>query len=144
MKDAILAMSGIHAKAMARSPRSKLASHAVWNEPHTFSDPFCAAVREWIAAIPPGRVATYGQIAHLAGKPWGARQVAWILHSQSGKYELPWQRVIGAAGRISLPPGKGFAEQRRLLRTEGVVVDGRGRVDLEKYRWQAVGEFPVK
>lgn len=93
-----------------------------------------------IAAIPIGKVATYGQIARLAGKPWGARQVSWILHSQSGKYRLPWQRVIGAGGRISLPPGSGFFEQRRLLRQEGVNVDDRGRIDLNKFRWQAGGE----
>jgi methylated-DNA-protein-cysteine methyltransferase-like protein len=106
------------------------------------SDPFCATVREWILAIPAGKVATYGQIAHLAGKPWGARQVAWILHSQSVKYRLPWQRVIGANGRISLPPGKGFFEQRRLLQAEGVAVGRGGRVDLKKFRWLAEGETP--
>jgi methylated-DNA-protein-cysteine methyltransferase-like protein len=110
----------------------------------TAGDPFSASVREWIAAIPPGKVATYGQIARLAGKPWGARQVAWILHSQSEKYRLPWQRVIGAAGRISLPPGRGLEEQRRLLRREGVVVDARGRVELMKYRWRPEGELLLK
>ena len=110
----------------------------------TAADPFCASVREWIALIPVGKVATYGQIAHLAGKPWGARQVSWILHSQSDKYQLPWQRVIGAAGRISLPPGKGFFEQRCLLRQEGVNVDDRGRVDLKKFHWQAAGEFSAR
>jgi len=110
--------------------------------PAAAADPFCASVREWIAAIPLGKVATYGQIAHLACKPWGARQVAWILHSQSGKYRLPWQRVIGANGRISLRPGKGFFEQRRLLREEGVTFDRSGRVDLKKFRWLAAGETP--
>ena len=94
-----------------------------------------------IAAIPRGKVATYGQVAHLAGKPWGARQVAWILHSQSDKYKLPWQRVIGAAGRISLPPGRGLEEQRRLLRAEGVVVAASGRVDLGRFRWRPEDEF---
>jgi methylated-DNA-protein-cysteine methyltransferase-like protein len=103
----------------------------------TVADPFCASVRAWISAIPAGRVATYGQIAHLAGKPWGARQVCWILHSQSGKYRLPWQRVIGAKGRISLPLNSGFFEQRRLLRQEGVKVDDWGRIDLKIFRWQA-------
>jgi methylated-DNA-protein-cysteine methyltransferase-like protein len=104
-------------------------------------DPFCASIREWIAAIPAGKVATYSQIAYLAGKPWGARQVAWILHSQSDKYQLPWQRVIGANGRISLPVSKGFFEQRRLLRREGVKVDDRGCVDLKKYLWLVEGNF---
>jgi methylated-DNA-protein-cysteine methyltransferase-like protein len=124
--------------------RSRLASRPLWTDRHPAADPFCASVREWIAAIPPGRVVTYGQIALLAGKPWGARQVSWILHSQSEKYRLPWQRVIGAAGRISLPPGRGLEEQRRLLRKEGVVVDGRGRVSLKKFRWRAEGEFSGK
>jgi len=101
------------------------------------ADPFCVSVREWISSIPPGKVATYGQIARLAGKSRGARQVSWILHSQSKKYRLPWQRVIGAKGRISLPLAGGFVEQRRLLRQEGVKVDDWGRVDLKKFSWQA-------
>ena len=103
------------------------------------ADPFSASVRALIAAIPAGKVATYGRIARLAGKAHGARQVSWILHSQSKKYQLPWQRVIGADGRISLPPGRGLFEQRRRLRQEGVSVDDRGRVDLRIYLWQAAG-----
>jgi methylated-DNA-protein-cysteine methyltransferase-like protein len=85
-------------------------------------------------------VATYGQIARLAGKARGARQVSWILHCQSRKYRLPWQRVIGARGRISLPLNSGFFEQRRLLRREGVSVSDRGNVDLELYRWQPAAD----
>lgn len=129
---------------MRRAGRSRLASLALWTEPRAALDPFCAAARGVIAAIPRGKVATYGQVAHLAGKPWGARQVAWILHSQAEKYKLPWQRVIGAAGRISLPLGRGLEEQRRLLRREGVIVDARGRIDLERFRWRAEGKFPGK
>ena len=127
-------------KLRARFPVKKMPSWPGYGQ--GIGDPFCASVREWIIAIPPGKVATYGQIAHLAGKPWGARQVAWILHSQSEKYRLPWQRVIGANGRISLRPGKGFFEQRRLLQVEGVVVGRGGRVDLKKFRWLAEGETP--
>ena len=122
--------------------RSRLAGQALWTGPRPAVDPFCAAAREVIAAIPRGKVATYGQVAHLAGKPWGARQVAWILHSQAEKYKLPWQRVVGTAGRISLPPGRGLEEQRRRLRREGVAVGVRGRIDLERFRWQPEGEFP--
>jgi methylated-DNA-protein-cysteine methyltransferase related protein len=125
-------------------PRSRLASQALWLEPRSSADPFCAAAREVIVAIPRGKVATYGQVAHLAGKPWGARQVAWILHSQSEKYNLPWQRVIGADGRISLPPGRGLEEQRRLLRAEGVEVSRSGRIDLGKFRWLAEDDFSGK
>lgn len=108
------------------------------------ADPFCTAVRSLIVSIPVGKVATYGQIARLAGKPRGARQVSWVLHSQSEKYRLPWQRVIGAGGRISLPLHRGFFEQRRLLLREGVKVDDRGRIDLHVYRWQAKVEFPTR
>ena len=86
-------------------------------------------------------MATYGQVAHLAGKPWGARQVAWILHSQAERYGLPWQRVIGAGGRISLPPGRGLEEQRRLLRREGVAVGPGGAVDLERFQWRSEGRL---
>jgi methylated-DNA-protein-cysteine methyltransferase-like protein len=120
---------------MPRKFPSRLSSTSLWTERHTATDPFCAAAREVIAAIPAGKVATYGQVAHLAGKPWGARQVAWILHSQSGKYKLPWQRVIGAAGRISLPPGRGFETQRRLLRAEGVQVSRAGKIALLAFQW---------
>ena len=129
---------------MRPAPNSRLASRALWSEKRPAADPFCAAAREVIAAIPRGKVATYGQVALLAGKPWGARQVAWILHSQSEKYRLPWQRVIGAAGRISLPPGMGLAEQRRLLRAEGVVVAASGRIDLRRFRWLPEDEFAGK
>lgn len=129
-----MAKTGPHSTIKASPPRAGGFSFS--------TDPFCASVREWIAAIPRGKVATYGQIACLAGKPWGARQVSWILHSQSEKYRLPWQRVIGANGRISLPLNGGFFEQRRLLRREGVKVDDRGGVDLKKFLWQEMGEFP--
>ena len=90
-------------------------------------------------------MATYGQIAHLAGKPWGARQVSWILHSQSGK--IPAALAAGDRRRrphLAAAPAAAFEEQRRLLRREGVVVDARGRVDLERFRWRAEGEFPGK
>lgn len=87
-----------------------------------------------IKAIPKGKVASYGQIAALAGSPRGARQVARILHSLSGKEKLPWHRVIGASGMISLPAESG-AEQARRLGREGVAVDARGKTDLARCRW---------
>jgi methylated-DNA-protein-cysteine methyltransferase-like protein len=97
---------------------------------------FAADVIDTIKAIPCGRVASYGQIAWLAGHPGAARHVAWILHSSSGKHKLPWHRVIGANGRISLRRGRGFEEQKSLLRREGVAVDSLGRVNLEGYLWE--------
>jgi methylated-DNA-protein-cysteine methyltransferase-like protein len=86
-----------------------------------------------ILAIPCGRVATYGQVAACAGNHRAARQVAWLLHSASDKEGLPWHRVIGARGGISLPRGGGFEEQRALLEAEGVAVDEAGRIDLARY-----------
>jgi len=92
-----------------------------------------------IRFIPSGKVATYGQVAALAGNYKAARQVVRVLHASSDKEMLPWHRVIGGRGVISLPRGRGFEEQRRLLRAERVEVDRRGRVDLEKYRWEPAG-----
>lgn len=111
--------------------------------------PFTREVKKAIRSIPRGRVATYGQIAALAGREHGARGVVWILHSSSEAARLPWHRVIGAAGRISLPRGRGrgtfapgtcprggFAEQKARLLAEGVAVGPGGRVDLKRYRWE--------
>ena len=98
--------------------------------------PFTERVRSIIALIPRGRVATYGQVALLAGHPRAARQVSWILHSSSRRYALPWHRVIGGRGTLSLQPGRGYEEQRALLLAEGVCFDGHGRVDMERHRWK--------
>jgi methylated-DNA-protein-cysteine methyltransferase-like protein len=109
--------------------------------------PFTREVKKAIRSIPRGRVATYGQIAALAGREHGARGVAWILHSSSEAAGLPWHRVIGGPGRISLPRGRGFAEQKGRLIAEGVAVGPGGRVDLKRYRWEpsfgAAGRSPA-
>lgn len=97
--------------------------------------PFTRRVRELIGQIPPGRVSTYGFIAAAAGNGSGARQVARILHSSSKTWQLPWHRVINRLGKISLPPGRGFEQQRELLIAEGVEVDARGAIDLYRYLW---------
>ena len=85
-----------------------------------------------VAAIPHGRVATYGQVAAQAGNRRAARQVAWALRAYAGT-GLPWHRVIGAGGAIRLP-GDGLQRQRSLLLAEGVAVDPDGRLDLAVYR----------
>jgi len=89
-----------------------------------------------LKAVPRGRVATYGQVAWTAGHPGAARQVAWILHSSSKKRGLPWHRIIGAEGRISLKKGRGFEEQRKLLYKEGVRVGPNGCIDLKRHLWE--------
>ncbi len=98
-------------------------------------DPFSERIRLAVKSIPFGRVATYGRIAALAGNPRGARQVSRILHSSSRKHDLPWHRVIGARGTISLPEGHGYELQRSLLEHEGIQFDGE-RVDLERFGWR--------
>jgi methylated-DNA-protein-cysteine methyltransferase related protein len=97
--------------------------------------PFTRAVRDIIRSIPRGKVVSYGQIAALAGDARQARQVAWILHSSSEKNGLPWHRVIGSRGRISLPPGRGGREQRRLLLDEGVRFRVGGTIEWRVYGW---------
>jgi methylated-DNA-protein-cysteine methyltransferase-like protein len=80
-----------------------------------------------IAAIPPGRVASYGQIAARAGLPGRARLVGTALRETPDGVQLPWHRVLHSNGTIALPRGsRGFREQSRRLRAEGVDVrDGR-------------------
>jgi len=87
-----------------------------------------------LRAIPPGRVATYAQVAAAAGLRNGARQVARILHSSSKTRDLPWFRVIKSDGHIALPQGGGLELQRELLRAEGILVSDQGTVDLRHYR----------
>jgi methylated-DNA-protein-cysteine methyltransferase related protein len=96
---------------------------------------FTDRLRGVIKKIPRGKVATYGQIAALAGNPMAARQVAWLLHSSSRKDKLPWQRVINGSGRISLPRGRGYETQKTLLQKEGVKFNLDGSVDLDRYLW---------
>lgn len=87
--------------------------------------------------IPRGRVATYGQIAMLAGLPGHARQVGYALHALASDRPVPWHRVINSRGEVSrrTEPG-GDVAQRVFLESEGVVFDAAGRVDLERYQWR--------
>ena len=96
-------------------------------------------VKELIKSIPRGRVATYAQIAALAGNYRAARQVARVLHASSDKDRLPWHRVINSRGGISLPKGRGFETQKRLLRKEGIPADRSGRIDLDAFQWEPPG-----
>ena len=98
---------------------------------------FTTKVISTIQKIPAGQVATYKQIAALAGKPHGSRGVAWILHSCSKSHKLPWQRVLNAQGKISFPPGSAhFKRQRTLLQKEGVVFAENGKIDMTKFQWK--------
>jgi methylated-DNA-protein-cysteine methyltransferase-like protein len=93
-----------------------------------------------VRRIPAGRVATYGQIAEIAGFEGHARQVGYALHHLPGASDVPWHRVLNARGEVSArSSGDSHELQRLLLEGEGVTFDGRGRVDLARYRWHARG-----
>ena len=93
-----------------------------------------------VKRIPRGRVATYGQIAALAGMPRHARQAGYALAATPENVKIPWHRVINAQGRISLRlkhwDSGNDDLQRILLEAEGVLFDESGRVDLKRFRWK--------
>jgi methylated-DNA-protein-cysteine methyltransferase-like protein len=89
-----------------------------------------------VRRIPRGRVATYGQIAVFA-KSSGPRQVGYALYSLREGKNVPWHRVINAQGKVSVRSGSDHDElQRILLEAEGVTFDDRGRIALDRFRWE--------
>ncbi len=101
------------------------------NQPDTFQQ------RIWqiVAAIPAGRVTTYGDVALLAGSPRAARQVGGVLSRLPESTTLPWHRVVNRHGTISLQ-GDRLLRQRDALEAEGIEVSDDGQLDLEAYRWR--------
>jgi methylated-DNA-protein-cysteine methyltransferase-like protein len=97
-------------------------------------DSFTERVVYVIKHVPKGQVLTYGKVSAVAGNPRGARQVVRILHTMTGKHDLPWHRILNSKGMISLR-GEGGKQQRDLLESEGVVFDEHGVVDLRRYLW---------
>ncbi len=100
---------------------------------------FLDIVRDLLRRVPEGRVVTYGQLAALAGRRGSARQVGYILAALPDSTDLPWHRVINARGEVSRRgSGGGIPEgfQRHLLEEEGIEFDQRGRIDLDRYRWE--------
>lgn len=101
------------------------------------------AIWREVAALAPGEVASYGEVARRAGLPGRARLVARALRLAPRALDLPWHRVVTASGRIAFPPDSGgFREQRTRLIAEGHRVDDRGRlarppvaVDLDAAVW---------
>lgn len=90
-----------------------------------------------VRRIPAGKVASYGQIAALAGMPGAARQVGWALNALESEDDVPWHRVINARGEVS---ARGVREiedlHRALLDSEGVEFSPSGRVDIARFGWQ--------
>lgn len=97
------------------------------------------AIYDAVRSIPAGRVATYGQVAEVAGLPRRARLVGRALRELPEESGVPWHRVVNAGGRISERGGRGSPaskrEQRRLLGAEGVAFGRGGRIDLDAWGW---------
>ena len=90
-----------------------------------------------VRRIPKGQVATYGQVAALAGLPGHARLVGYAMHGLPSHTKVPWHRVINAKGEVSLRSTPGSeGEQRYRLECEGISFDVRGRIDLEETQWR--------
>lgn len=91
---------------------------------------------QWVAAVPLGKVASYGQIAALAGYPRHSRFVGKVLKELPPGSTLPWHRILRTSGELAFAAGSaGFCEQRERLAMEGVTVLGQ-RVDMARYRWE--------
>jgi methylated-DNA-protein-cysteine methyltransferase-like protein len=92
-----------------------------------------------IKCIPSGCVATYGQVARLAGRPNGARQVGYALSALTDPHSVPWHRVVNARGEVSIRSNPDYAQlQKQLLIEEGVTFDANGRIRMSRYQWERV------
>ncbi len=102
------------------------------------ASPAADRIVDAIGSIPAGRVATYGQLAEVAGLPGRARLVGRVLRELPDDSGIPWHRVVNARGEIS-DRGRPASQrlQRLLLMDEGVVFDRAGRVPLDRFRWEA-------
>lgn len=94
-----------------------------------------ARIHRIVSRIPRGRIATYGQVARLAGLPGQARLVGYALHALPDYTPVPWQRVVNARGEISTRGSHGD-RQKRLLAREGIRFDDRGRISLDRFQWR--------
>ena len=93
-----------------------------------------------VRRIPAGRVASYGQVAAIAGMPRAARQVGYALHALDAASVVPWHRVVNAQGRISTRgPVEVVSLQRSRLEAEGIAFEPSGRIDLARFGWRPRG-----
>lgn len=102
----------------------------------TATDELAVMILTVIATIPYGKVASYGQIAALAGLPRHARLVGRVLSNLDDTNQIPWHRVINAQGRISLSrlDAQGFNEQQARLLSEGVSINN-GKINFRDFGW---------
>jgi methylated-DNA-protein-cysteine methyltransferase related protein len=133
---AIIQVTDLHKEKLMSSQKPLFFSPP---DPHAFN----AQVWRLVRQIPEGKVITYGQLARLIPAPMGvppdsyqSLSPRWVGSAMSRcPPGLPWQRVLAAGGKISLP-GQSGQRQRELLEAEGIEFDTRGRVNLELYGWQ--------
>ena len=97
---------------------------------------FYQSVYEIVRRIPKGRVATYGQVAYLAGNPRASRAVGYALHRNPFPGEIPCHRVVNREGRLSDAFAFGGVNRQKLLLEEDGVEVSDGHVDLERYQWR--------
>jgi methylated-DNA-protein-cysteine methyltransferase-like protein len=114
-------------------PLKRKLLHTAPAQGHETAAAICAVIRR----IPKGWVATYGQVAALAGLPGRARLVGRVLQHLDPASDIPWHRVVNAKGEVSYSSSRngGDVLQQRLLEKEGVQFDDRKRFDLERLRW---------
>lgn len=98
---------------------------------------FAADVHAIVAAIPAGKVLTYGMVARLAGAPQHSRLVGRVLCGTTEEFALPCHRVVNSEGRTA----PGWAEQRQLLEAEGVAFKKNGNADLAKSLWRVMDMY---
>lgn len=90
-----------------------------------------------VRRVPEGRVATYGQVAAVAGLPGHARQVGYALHASRPEDELPWHRIVNAKGEVSPRSEPGYEGlQQAMLEAEGIELGPTGKIDLKRFRWR--------
>ncbi len=100
------------------------------------SDSLYQEVYAMVCEIPEGRVASYGQIARLIGRPRYARHVGYALAALPEEHEVPWHRVVNSKGEISSRSKAGYEDyQRILLEEEGVEFNPAGRIYLKQFLW---------
>ena len=100
-------------------------------------DAATAAICAVIRRIPKGWVATYGQVAAMAGLPRRSRLVGSVLRHLDPATDIPWHRVVNAKGEVSYSLSRNGSDalQQHLLESEGVTFDDRNRFDLKRFRW---------
>ena len=121
---------------MISTESNKVLDETLSKEPSAEAQVKRESIWQVVHMIPSGKVATYGQVAALAGLPKAARFAGSSLKGLPKATRIPWHRVINAQGRISLPPSSvSYQEQHQRLTQEGVLIRN-GRIALKDYQWE--------